>query len=204
MAGKTFDCSQPSRLYLDLKRSVWRVFLHRTGHVAGISSSLNLVCVWQRQTAGIESTREAAEIIVVLVILLLYCTVIRSSIFKTHHEDWRLEYPLMMFLHSQVRSCLLTGASLSGGDVTEFFLFKRWFSKCSVSSIHTPWDFSCFPPASAYPLLFVHVPASPSVSLVSHPYPTILSQPPSSRMWAVCGRNWNIFSSLSLPVQISL
>lgn len=55
----------------------------------------------------------AAEVIVILVILLLYCTVIRSSIFKIHHKEWKVPEDS---LHLQVTSYLLAGTSLSVGD----------------------------------------------------------------------------------------
>lgn len=57
----------------------------------------------------------AAEIIAALVILLFYCTVIRSSIFKIHHKEWKIPENS---LNLQVTSYLLTGTGLSVGDVS--------------------------------------------------------------------------------------
>lgn len=56
--------------------------------------------------------RTAAEIIVLLVIPLLCCTVIRSSSFKIHHRDWMSPEDS---IHSQVTSYFLTGTRLSVG-----------------------------------------------------------------------------------------
>lgn len=60
--------------------------------------------------------RTAAEIIVLLVIWLLCRTVIRSSSFKIHHEDWTSPEDS---IHSQVTSYFLTATRLSVGG--QFF-----------------------------------------------------------------------------------
>lgn len=82
---------------------------------------LSLWCLWgifcgrAKLLEWSQRERTAAEIIVLLVIPLLCCTVIRSCSFKIHHKDWMSPEDS---IHSRVTSYFLTGTRLSvGGEL---------------------------------------------------------------------------------------
>lgn len=103
-----------------------------------------IFCGRAKQLEWSQRERTAAEIIVLLVIALLCCTVVRGSSFKIHHKDWMSPEDS---IHWQVTSYFLPGTRLSVGG--EFFyrgnvLLNAWSLLFSLllypSRLHS---FSC-------------------------------------------------------------